>query len=127
MLDNFVKLLAVHARQCHDRASSHTACPELGEDKFTVSVYCFVPGASSDPAVQSYELRIQRSGYSQILIENESCRGRTKNTVRARTASLAMQPAQRDAKVAWLSHLGLRLYTEPTRRKHGSQTMAMRT
>ena len=35
--------------------------------------------------------------------------------------------AQRDAKVARLSHLGLQLYTEPTRRRHGSQTMAMRT
>jgi hypothetical protein len=83
--------------------------------------------ALSDPAVQSYELRIQQSGYSQILIGNESCRDRTKNTVGARTASLAMQPAQRDAKVAWLSHLGLRLYTEPTRHGHSSQTMAMRT
>ena len=81
----------------------------------------------SDPAVQSYELRIQQSGDSQILIGNESSRGRTKNTVRARTASLAMQPAQRDAKVAWMSHLGLRLYTEPTRRGHGSHTMATRT
>ena len=58
-------------------------------------VYCFVPGASSDPAVQSYELRIQQSGDSQILIGNESCRGRTKNTVRARTASRAIQPAQK--------------------------------
>ena len=28
--------------------------------------------ALSDPAVQSYELRIQQSGYSQILIGNES-------------------------------------------------------
>jgi hypothetical protein len=37
--------------------------------------------ALSDPAVQSYELRIQQSGYSQILIGNESCRDRTKNTV----------------------------------------------
>eukprot|EP01047_Picozoa_sp_COSAG01_P081734 COSAG01_NODE_16416_length_1237_cov_11.505272_2_plen_85_part_00 len=37
-----------------------------------------------------------------------------------------MQPAQRDAKVAQVSHLGLWLYTDPTWRRHGSHTITMR-
>ena len=113
--------------ECHDRASSHTACPELvlirGRQIHRISLlFC------SRSLVRSC-CTIVRAENSAVRRQSDFNRKRELQGPYQKhgTSSYSLSRHTTSAKVAQLSHLGLRLYTEPTRRGHGSHTMAMRT